>query len=78
MSIDECKLLEGFVKTLSILLSCFPFRAFSILSHGLEQVFEFSHFSSIEVLVLLEFLLLGLPLLSLAEHLSLAFSNFSS
>ena len=55
VSIEECDLFEGFIKTLSILLDRLPFKAFSILSLGLKYVFELSHFNGIEVLTLFEF-----------------------
>ena len=88
MGIKECDLLEGFVKSLSILLGCLLFKAFSILGLGYEQVFELNHFSSIEVLVLLEFLLqggdlilefllLGLPLFFLGQALIFNLFNLS-
>ena len=59
MGIEERNLLKGFIKTLSILLGHLPFKAFSVLGLGLEQVFELDHFGNIEILMLLEFLLQG-------------------
>ena len=86
MGVEECDLLEGFVKTINILLGCLPFKAFNVLGFGFEQVFKLSHFSSIKVLVLLEFLfqggdlildlcLLGLPIFFLSRALVLGLFN---
>ena len=56
MSIKEPNLLNDFIKILSILLDCFPFKVISILDLGLEHFLQLSHLCSVEVLVLLEFL----------------------